>query len=85
MRSVPSKMHIGRSSEPTATTNTPLRSAANSRPTVVDVIRAFVDELVASGRSEGEARDANSAIEHVATVDPDGDTIGEILTRRQGP
>jgi len=53
MRSVPSKMHIGRSSEPTATTNTPLRSAANSRPTVVDVIRAFVDELVASGRSRG--------------------------------
>ena len=34
---------------------------------------------------EGEARDANSAIEHVATVDPDGDTIGEILTRCQGP
>jgi hypothetical protein len=31
---------------------------------VVDVIRAFVDELVASGRSEVEARDANSAIEH---------------------
>jgi hypothetical protein len=56
-----------------------------------DVIRAFVDQLVASGRSEREARDANvhelagSAIEHVATVDPDGDPIGEILTRCQGP
>jgi hypothetical protein len=84
MRSVPSKMHIGRSSEPTATTNTPLRRRQLAAD-VVDAIRAFVDELVASGRSEGEARDANSAIEHVATVDPDGDTIGEILTRCQGP
>jgi predicted nucleic acid-binding Zn-ribbon protein len=56
-----------------------------------DVIRAFVDELVASGRSERKARDANvnelagSAIEHVATVASDGDPIGEILTRCQGP
>ena len=53
MRSVPSKMHIGRSSEPTATTKHAAEERRQLAADVVDVIRAFVDELVASGRSEG--------------------------------